>query len=48
MDIYPAIDIRDGKCVRLLQGDYDRQLDYHDDPVAVAQQFAQAGTTGCT
>lgn len=43
MDIYPAIDIRDGKCVRLLQGDYDRQLDYHDDPVAVAQQFAQAG-----
>jgi phosphoribosylformimino-5-aminoimidazole carboxamide ribotide isomerase len=43
MYILPAIDLRDGKCVRLLQGDYKRQIDYHGDPVAQAQQFAQAG-----
>jgi len=43
MDILPAIDLRDGKCVRLLQGDYARQIDYADDPVAVAKQFEQAG-----
>ena len=34
MDILPAIDLRDGKCVRLIQGDYNRQIDYRDDPVA--------------
>lgn len=43
MDILPAIDLRDGKCVRLLQGDYDRQIDYADDPLEVARQFEQAG-----
>ncbi len=43
MDILPAIDLRDGKCVRLLQGDYARQINYADDPVAVAAQFEQAG-----
>lgn len=43
MDILPAIDLRDGKCVRLLQGDYDRQIDYGDDPVAVASEFAEVG-----
>jgi phosphoribosylformimino-5-aminoimidazole carboxamide ribotide isomerase len=43
MNIYPAIDIRGGKCVRLLQGDYSKQLDYHEDPVAVALQFGQLG-----
>ncbi len=43
MDILPAIDLRDGKCVRLLQGDYARQIDYADDPVAVAARFEQAG-----
>ena len=43
MDILPAIDLREGKCVRLLQGDYDRQIDYRDDPVAQAQEFEQAG-----
>lgn len=45
MDILPAIDLRSGKCVRLLQGDYNRQIDYADDPVAVARQFEQAGAT---
>jgi phosphoribosylformimino-5-aminoimidazole carboxamide ribotide isomerase len=45
LDILPAIDIRAGKCVRLLQGDYNKQIDYADDPVAVAKQFEQAGAT---
>jgi phosphoribosylformimino-5-aminoimidazole carboxamide ribotide isomerase len=43
MDILPAIDLRDGKVVRLLQGDYDRQVTYGDDPAAVAEQFVAAG-----
>lgn len=43
IDLYPAIDLRDGKVVRLLQGDYDQQTTYGDDPVAVALSFAEAG-----
>jgi phosphoribosylformimino-5-aminoimidazole carboxamide ribotide isomerase len=43
IDLYPAIDLRDGKVVRLLQGDYDQQTTYGDDPVAVALAFAEAG-----
>jgi phosphoribosylformimino-5-aminoimidazole carboxamide ribotide isomerase len=43
MDILPAIDIRNGRCVRLLQGDYARQIDYAHDPVSVAKQFESAG-----
>jgi len=43
MELLPAIDLRAGRCVRLLQGDYDRQIDYHEDPVAQAQDFAAAG-----
>lgn len=43
MDILPAIDLRGGKCVRLLQGDYSRQIDYAEDPVAVARAFEQVG-----
>lgn len=42
MDLYPAIDIRDGGAVRLTQGDFDRQTDYGD-PVALAGQFAASG-----
>ena len=34
MDLYPAIDLLDGRCVRLYQGDYDRSTVYGDDPVA--------------
>lgn len=45
LDLYPAIDLRDGKVVRLLQGDYDAQTTYGDDPVAVARSFAEAGAT---
>lgn len=42
MDLYPAIDIRGGGAVRLVQGDFDRQTDYGD-PVALARSFADAG-----
>lgn len=43
IELYPAIDLREGRVVRLLQGDYDRQTTYGDDPVAVARAFAEAG-----
>ncbi len=43
MRIIPAIDIIDGKCVRLTQGDYDRKKVYNEDPLEVARQFADAG-----
>ncbi len=43
MDIFPAIDLRAGKCVRLLQGDYKRQIDYRDNPVAQARDFEADG-----
>jgi len=42
MDLYPAIDIRDGGAVRLTQGDFDRQTEYGD-PVALARAFAAGG-----
>jgi phosphoribosylformimino-5-aminoimidazole carboxamide ribotide isomerase len=43
MLVIPAIDIYDGKCVRLRQGDYAQQTVYAESPKAVAQQFADAG-----
>jgi len=43
MYIIPAIDLRDGKCVRLIQGQYDRQINYEDDPLRQAQEFSLAG-----
>ncbi|MFA5864064.1 MAG: 1-(5-phosphoribosyl)-5-[(5-phosphoribosylamino)methylideneamino]imidazole-4-carboxamide isomerase [Phycisphaerae bacterium] len=43
MEIFPAIDIRDGKVVRLIQGDYDQQIDYSPQPEQVAENFLQAG-----
>lgn len=43
MDIIPAIDVRGGKCVRLVQGDYARERVFNDDPVAQARQFAEQG-----
>lgn len=39
----PAIDIIDGQCVRLTQGDYAQVKSYHADPLEVARQFADAG-----
>jgi phosphoribosylformimino-5-aminoimidazole carboxamide ribotide isomerase len=43
MDLYPAIDLLDGRCVRLHQGDYDRSTVYGDDPVAQALAFQAEG-----
>lgn len=43
MTIIPAIDIIDGKCVRLTKGDYSQQKIYNEDPLEVALQFEDAG-----
>jgi phosphoribosylformimino-5-aminoimidazole carboxamide ribotide isomerase len=43
--VFPAIDLRDGRCVRLYQGDYGRETVYGDDPVAQASAFAAEGAT---
>jgi phosphoribosylformimino-5-aminoimidazole carboxamide ribotide isomerase len=43
VDLYPAIDIRHGRVVRLSQGEPTRQTVYGDDPVAVADHFAEQG-----
>ncbi|HUF52875.1 MAG TPA: 1-(5-phosphoribosyl)-5-[(5-phosphoribosylamino)methylideneamino]imidazole-4-carboxamide isomerase [Dehalococcoidia bacterium] len=45
MEIIPAIDIRGGRCVRLDQGDYDRETVYADDPSEVAARWREAGAT---
>lgn len=42
--IYPAIDIRGGKCVRLLQGDYNQETIYGDSPFEMASKFANDGS----
>lgn len=43
MQIWPAIDLRGGKCVRLRQGDYEQETIFSDDPATVARKFAAAG-----
>lgn len=43
MYIIPAIDIIEGKCVRLTQGDYNQKKIYNEDPLEVAKQFEDAG-----
>ena len=43
MRIIPAIDMIDGKCVRLTKGDYDTQKIYNENPLEVAKQFVDAG-----
>ena len=43
MDILPAIDLIGGKCVRLVQGEYNKKIIYKDDPVAQAREFFDAG-----
>lgn len=45
MLIYPAIDLYEGKAVRLFKGDYGNMTVYSDDPPAVAEHFAQCGAT---
>ncbi|MBD3879340.1 MAG: 1-(5-phosphoribosyl)-5-[(5-phosphoribosylamino)methylideneamino]imidazole-4-carboxamide isomerase [Quinella sp. 1Q5] len=43
MIIFPAIDLRGGKCVRLIQGDFDKETVYSDDPAATALKWQAAG-----
>lgn len=45
IEIIPAIDIIDGKCVRLSQGDYAQKKIYNEDPLEVALEFQDAGIT---
>lgn len=40
MKVIPAIDLRGGRCVRLSQGDFDRETEYSTDPAAIAQEYA--------
>ena len=44
MDIYPAVDIKDGKCVNLLRGDFNESTVFDDSPVDAALRWAEAGT----
>jgi phosphoribosylformimino-5-aminoimidazole carboxamide ribotide isomerase len=41
--LYPAIDIRGGRCVRLIEGDFDRETVYDADPTHAARRWAEAG-----
>jgi phosphoribosylformimino-5-aminoimidazole carboxamide ribotide isomerase len=41
--VYPAIDLRAGRCVRLVEGDFGRETVYGDDPVAMARRWEAAG-----
>lgn len=43
MQIIPAIDIIDGKCVRLTQGDFHQKKEYHNNPLEIAKRFEDAG-----
>ncbi len=43
MEVIPAIDLKDGKCVRLYQGDFQQAQVFSEDPLAVARAFQQAG-----
>ena len=41
MKIIPAIDLKDGRCVRLLKGDFDKETEYSSNPVEIGRQFSQ-------
>jgi len=43
MELIPAIDLRDGRCVRLLRGDFDRETRYDLDPVELARRYRDLG-----
>ncbi len=45
MEVIPAIDLLDGKCVRLYQGDYERSEVFNDNPVTVARSWVEQGAT---
>ncbi len=43
MEVIPAIDLKDGRCVRLYQGDFRMESVYSDDPVQMAQRWEEEG-----
>ena len=43
MKIFPAIDIKDGKCVRLLKGDFNKSTEYEKSPIDQAKEFSDSG-----
>jgi len=43
MIIFPAIDIKDGKCVRLIKGDFNKITSYEDSPTNQAIKYSQSG-----
>lgn len=45
MELWPAIDLRGGKCVRLVQGDYAKETVFDNDPIAVASRFVERGAS---
>lgn len=45
MDVIPAIDLLDGRCVRLYQGDYKKLQIFHENPLEVARQWVEQGAT---
>jgi phosphoribosylformimino-5-aminoimidazole carboxamide ribotide isomerase len=45
MDIFPAIDLLDGKCVRLYQGDYDKSQVFNDNPAEMARSWLEQGAS---
>jgi len=48
MQVIPAIDVLDGRVVRLVQGDFTRQSDFGDDPLKIAEGYRRDGQRGCT
>ncbi len=48
MQIWPAIDLRGGKCVRLQQGDYGRETVFADDPAKMARELVDGAPNVCT
>ncbi|MGH8168454.1 MAG: HisA/HisF-related TIM barrel protein, partial [Woeseiaceae bacterium] len=43
MNVIPAIDLKDGRCVRLMQGDFDQETHYSNEPVDVAHRYRSLG-----
>ena len=43
MIIFPAIDIKDGKCVRLIKGDFNKMTSYENSPIDQAKKYFQSG-----
>lgn len=44
-NVFPAIDLIDGRCVRLLQGEYSNEIEYNDDPISQAVSFQEEGAS---